>query len=198
MPLLPLEPCLFPDDLFDKAAFLLSASQRWWVLHSRPRAEKALARHLLGRGLSFFLPVYQRQWRSSGRRQSSFLPLFPGYVFLWGDDEARIAALTTNLIVNVLREADQGRLEADLRRVNRLMECGSPLTPEDRLEAGTPVTLTTGPFRGLEGKILRRGQDLRFVVEVQFLQRGVSVEIDGRMMEPLNARQAAAAPAKGN
>jgi transcriptional antiterminator RfaH len=192
MPLLPLEPCLFPGNLFDKAAFFLSASQRWWVLHTRPRAEKALARHLLGRGLSFFLPVYQRQWRSRGRRQSSYLPLFPGYVFLWGDDEARIAALTTNLVVNVLREADQGRLQADLRRVNRLMDSGSPLTPEDRLEAGTPVTLTAGPFRGLEGKILRRGKDLRFVVEVQLLQRGVSVEIDGWMMEPLTARRAVA------
>ncbi len=184
MPLLPLEPCLFPGDLFDKAAFILSGSERWLVLHTRPRAEKALARHLWGRRLSFFLPVYQRQWRNRGRRQCSYLPLFPGYVFLRGDEEARVAALTTNLVVNVLREADQEQLETDLRRVHRLMNSGSALSPEGRLAPGTLVTLNAGPFRGLEGKILRRGSDLRFVVEVCLLQRGVSVEIDGWMLEP--------------
>jgi transcription antitermination factor NusG len=198
MPLLPLEPCLFPGDLFDKAAFILSDAQRWWVLHTRPRAEKALARHLVGRGLSFFLPVYHRQWRNRGRRQSSYLPLFPGYVFLRGDDEARVSALTTNLVVNVLREADQGQLEADLRRVNRLMNSGLALSPEERLAPGTVVRLTAGPFKGLEGKILRRGKELRFVVEVHLLQRGVSVDVDGWMMEPLVDPLAAAPLCQGN
>ena len=198
MPLLPLEPCLFPGDLFDKAAFILSGPERWWVLHTRPRAEKALARHLLGRRLSFFLPVYQRQWRCRGRRQSSFLPLFPGYVFLCGDDEARITALTTNLVVNVLRVADQEQLARDLRRVNRLVNSGSALMPEEGLAPGTIVTLTAGAFRGLEGKVLRRGKDLRFIVEVRLLQRGVSVEIDGWMMEPQGERLAGAPLSQGN
>jgi len=40
----------------------------------------------------------------------------------------------------------------------------------------------------LEGKIIQRGKQMRFFVEVQLLQRGVSVEIEGWMIRLLNAR----------
>jgi transcriptional antiterminator RfaH len=163
----------------------------WWVLHTRPRAEKALARQLLARGLPFFLPLYHRQWRNKGRLQSSHLPLFPGYIFLRGDNDVRVGALATNLIANVLPVADQGRLYADLLRVHHLMATNSVLTPEERLEPGTPVRITAGTFAGLEGKILRRGMNLHFFVEVCFLQRGVSVEIESWMFEALSPRPAA-------
>ena len=38
---------------------------------------------------------------------------------------------------------------------------------------------------GLTGKVLRRGKDLHFFIEVQFLQRGVSVEIESWMFQAL-------------
>src|ERR1043166_9779927 len=87
MPLLPLEPYLFPSEIFDPFAADGNAGEddaakRWIVLHCRPRAEKSLARQLLARQVPFFLPLFQKQWRSNGRLQSSYLPLFPGHVFL--------------------------------------------------------------------------------------------------------------------
>ena len=190
MPLLPLEPYQFPNELFEPSAVAPAPAERWWVLHSRPRSEKALARQFLARQLTFFLPLYQRQWRSQGRLQSSYLPLFPGYIFLRGDDDARVTALTTNLIANVLPVADQGGLFTDLTRVHHLMESGSVLTPEAQLEPGTLVEITAGPLAGLEGKILRRGKKLHFFIEVQLLQQGVSVEIESWMFQPVQGRPA--------
>jgi transcription antitermination factor NusG len=192
MPLLPLEPYLYPSKLFEPAAVAEATAEpvaeRWIVLHSRPRAEKSLARQLLARQVPFFLPLFHKQWRSNGRMQSSHLPLFPGYVFLRGDDTARVEALTTNLIVNVLPVADQLGLYADLSRVHQLMESGSALTPENHLEPGTIVEITAGPLTGLEGKVLRRGKNLHFFIEVQLLQQGVSVEIESWMFQPLRGR----------
>ena len=107
MPLLPLETYLAPEDLLDRPVGELSARGQWWVLHTRPRAEKALARKFLGRGLAFYLPLHQRQWRTRGRLFSSHLPLFPGYVFLHGDAHARLHALETNIVVRCLPVADQ-------------------------------------------------------------------------------------------
>jgi len=185
MPLLPLEPYLFPGDLFENPTHTTDGNERWWVLHTRPRAEKALARQFLARSLPFFLPLYHQQWRSRGRLQRSYLPLFPGYIFLRGNDEVRVAALTTNLIANVLPVPDQGRLAADLTHVNHLIASGSVLTPEDHLEPGTPVRITAGSFAGLDGKIIRRGKNLHFFIEVQLLQRGVSVEIESWMFQPV-------------
>jgi transcriptional antiterminator RfaH len=187
MPLLPLEPFVFPDDLLTRGDDPGDPSRCWWVLHTRPRAEKSLTRQLHQRGVPFFLPLYQRQWRSRGRSFRSHMPLFPGYVFLHGDGQARLEALQTNLLVRVLPVADQEQLGTDLARVHQLIVTGLPLTPEERLEPGTRVEITSGPLAGLEGKFLRRRNQFKFFVEVEFLQRGVSVEIEAWMVRPLAA-----------
>jgi len=187
MPLLPLETYIAPDDLLETSLIPEADSASWWVLHTRPRAEKSLARHLLGRNLSYFLPLYQRQWRSRGRVFRSYMPLFPGYIFLHGDAESRLHALTTNQVVRTLAVADPDGLRADLVRVHRMMQAGMLLAPEEQLQPGTAVEVVAGPLAGLEGKILRRGKELRFFVEVRLLQCGVSVEIEGWMIRPLSS-----------
>src|SRR5262249_14201808 len=193
MPLLPLEPFLYPEDLLSQKTATEAEPTRWWVLHTRPRAEKSLARRFLSRNLPFFLPLHKRQWRSRGRLLCSHVPLFPGYIFLHGDYQTRVTALETNLIARCLPVDDQARLHADLARVYHLMATGEPLTPEDRLQAGARVEIIHGPLAGLEGKVLRRGKQLKFFVEVQLLQRGVSVEIESWMIQPLgNTRPALA------
>ncbi len=184
MPLLPLEPFVFPDDLLRDSTCFPTSDAPWWVLHTRPRAEKSVARQLLRRSVPFFLPVCKRQWRNRGRLHCSFVPLFPGYVFLQGDTQAVFKTLDTKQIARVLPVADQRRLHVDLARVYCLIATGAPLAPVERLQPGALVEITSGPLAGLEGKILRRGKQLKFIVEVQFLQRGVSVEIESWMIQP--------------
>lgn len=195
MPVLPLEPFVFPEVLFGQPPpYRTDESQRWWVLHTRPRAEKTLARNLLKSQIPFFLPLYQSARRFRGRVVTSHLPLFPGYLFLLGDNQARIHALTTNTVVQTLKVEDQDKLHADLARVFHLMASGAPLSPEERLPPGTPIEITAGPLAGLEGKIIRHGKRLKLFVEVQFLQRGASVEIDRWMIEPRSPQSPAAPP----
>lgn len=188
MPILPLEPFVHPADLLTSPDQDPEAAGAWWVLHTRPRAEKALARKLLAHRQNFFLPLCQKRLQIRGRSMSSYVPLFPGYVFLRGDQNARLDALRTNQIIRVLPVPEEDRLRADLERIYRLMECGSPLAPEDRLQEGMPVILTAGPLAGLQGKIIRRNRHMRFVIEVDFIQRGASVEIEGWMLQPLGER----------
>ena len=195
MPLLPLEPFVFPSGLLDKPCASIDEIQRWWVLHSRPRAEKALARKLLRHHTPFFLPLRKREWRKNGRAFSSHVPLFPGYVFLQTDSVRAFQAFETNLVAQILPVVDQAQLQADLERVHRLVTSGGPIVPENRLRPGALVEIISGPLSGLEGKILRQGKHLKFIVEVQFLQRGVSIEIESWMIEPRHsARLLSAAP----
>ena len=184
MPLLPLEPFVFPNDLLEQADTLPDGSARWWVLHTRPRAEKSLARRLLRSATPFFLPLRKRQWRHRSRLLCSYVPLFPGYVFLRSDSQSVFKTLETNMVARVLPVQDQSQLHGDLARVYSLIATDAPLTPEERLKPGALVEITSGPLAGLEGKVLRRGKQLKFIVEVQFLQSGVSVEIESWMIEP--------------
>jgi transcription antitermination factor NusG len=183
MPLLSLEPCLFPDNILQ--AGKPASPGQWWVLHTKPRAEKSLARRLLKQRIAFFLPVYHRTWRSARRTRTSFLPLFPGYLFLCGDNQDRVHALASNLVARTLEVHDQQKLEDDLIRIHRLIESDAPLSPEARLEPGTPVEIVSGPLTGIEGKIIRRGKNLKFFVEVHFLQQGVSVEVEASMFQAI-------------
>jgi transcription antitermination factor NusG len=109
---------------------------------------------------------------------TSHLPLFPSYVFLFGDRQERVSALSTNRIVRALDVPDQSVLWQDLRQIHRLIAAGVPITPESQLTSGMMVEITSGPLAGLRGRILRGASGRRFVVQVDFIQRGASVVLD--------------------
>jgi hypothetical protein len=131
------------------------------------------------------LPLYRKRWRSNGRQQTSYLPLFAGYLFLHGDADGRVGALETNLVARVIPVVDQCQLHEDLARVHKLIESDMTLTPEGRLVPGTHVQVTGGPLAGLEGKVIRLARTAVFLIEVRFLQQGVSVELESWMIEPV-------------
>ena len=195
MPVLAPEPYIYPDHIIDSeledAAELIGdigdEEERWWALHVRSRSEKALSRRLLQKRISFFLPVYERR-RSIQRRQvSSFLPLFPGYLFLRGGETARRIAIETNYVVGSLFVDDQKKFLKDLSVTLRLMRSGSAISPTERLQPGMPAEIISGPLAGIRGKVLRKTgtRALKFVIEVELLQRGTSVEVESSMIQPL-------------
>jgi transcription antitermination factor NusG len=178
MPLLAAEPNLFPANLLELNDSPVPAGKEWWVLHTKPRQEKALARQLLEHRVPFYLPLIAKRLRVRNRHLTSHVPLFGGYLFLLADREQRVAALTTNRIVHTLPVPSQPNLWRDLRQIYNLIATGAPITAEDRLAPGDPVEITSGPLAGLKGKILRTASGRRFVVEVDFIQRGASVLLE--------------------
>lgn len=187
MAILPLDTFLYPDELLQGPSVVAhDEGAQWWVLHTRPRAEKQVASRLLKRQCSFFLPLLCKRTINKSRKFESHVPMFASYVFLHGTHDARLAALATNLVVQVLPVGDQQRLFDDLARVHRLIVSQAPLTAEQMLLPGTPVEIIDGPFAGLQGKLLGRGSGWHLFVEVKFLQRGVSVEIEPWMARPLD------------
>ena len=190
MSLLPLEPYLNPVNLLTDEPD--EPDGTWRVLHVKPRAEKSLARKLLGRGRRFFLPLYRHQWQKGRRSFNSYLPLFPGYVFLHGDESDRLATLATGLVVRVLAVENQAGMKDDLMRVHARMASGAPVEPGTDLPEGSEVEITRGSLAGMQGRVLRRNGQCRFVVEVQFIRSAVSIELDSSFLAPCETRWAAA------
>ena len=155
----------------------------WYVLHTKPRCEKSLARELFRQQIAHFLPTYTTRKRQNGRMQTAYLPLFTSYLFLKGTTQGRQKAFETNYVANAIPVHDQRRLQLDLERVHRLMSSDVPLGPEAKLIPGTPVSIIHGPLAGLEGKVIQRGNKLTFFIEVEMLGQGVSVEIENWMIE---------------
>jgi transcription antitermination factor NusG len=191
MPILSAEPTHFPEGLLTDPDIFDARPGRWWAVYTRSKAEKALARHLQSRSVAHYLPLQRNTWRKEGRTFTSFLPLFPGYVFLRGDEEDRVTALESNLISRILEVPDQERLFSDLRRVDRVLGADVEVGRSDVLAVGQPVDIVAGPFEGLRGVLLRRGNQMRLVVEVAFLRQAVSVEVEGWMVEPVSSQSMA-------
>jgi transcriptional antiterminator RfaH len=178
MPPLPREPNVFPADLLAEEAAPGAGERCWWVLHTKPRQEKSLARQMLTACVPFYLPLVPRRTLVRGRPLEAHVPLFPGYLFLLADRDERVTALATQRVVRTLAVADQPRLRQDLWQVHRLIAAGAPVTPEQRLAPGAAVEIRSGPLAGLRGRIVRGASGRRFVVRVDFIQQGASVLLD--------------------
>ena len=185
MPVLPPEINLFPDNLLAEPAVMKAGDRCWWVLHTKPRQEKSIARRLVTDTIPFYLPLVARRTKTRDRLICSQVPLFPGYVFLFGTREERTNSLTTNRIANVLEVVKQEDLWRDLTQVKRLIDSGAPIRAEGRLVPGTSVEISSGPLAGLKGTILKDGSRRRFIVQVDFLQQGASVLLDDFYLTPI-------------
>jgi transcription antitermination factor NusG len=177
MPLLAPETALFPSDILDRAAEPGSGA-RWWVIHTRPRAEKSLARKLLTLDLGFYLPTRCQSWLSNGRWFKSYLPLFPGYVFLHARPEDRATVLATGTVANFLPVPDQHGLIEDLRRIHSVVAAGLPLEHQSAPPPGTAVEVIDGVLQGLTGTVVRSGRNAALYIQVRLIGQGVLVELD--------------------
>ncbi|MBN1588479.1 MAG: UpxY family transcription antiterminator [Pirellulales bacterium] len=185
MPILPAETSIFPKDLLDES--LVGLSDRcWWVIWTKARQEKAIARQLVQLEISFYLPLVFHENLIRNRRVRSHVPLFDGYVFLFASEEERQRVLNTNRVSRVLAVDNQEQLFNDLRQVSRLIKSNAPLTIERRLMPGRRVRVKTGAMLGLEGTIISRRGNSRLLVAVNFLQQSVSVAVDDFTVEPID------------
>src|SRR5687768_2660559 len=106
MPILDREPSVYPEDLLSEFAPLATdIDRRWWVLYTKPRQEKSLARDLIGYRVPFFLPLVTKRRIYRGRRMRSLVPMFSGYLFLFGSDE-ELRAISTNRVSQLLSVHD--------------------------------------------------------------------------------------------
>lgn len=180
----PSQPSVYPTDLLEELT-AQPPDRRWWVLYTKVHQEKAIVERLLGRQIPYYLPLVEKVNICRGRRFVSHVPVFAGYVFLFGTEEERVASLTTNRVSQVLFVDDVAQLTHDLCQLQRLIASGAPLTIERRLSAGDRVRVRSGPLMGLEGTVLRRRGAARLLIAVNLLQQGASVDIDTCQLEPV-------------
>ena len=161
------------------------AGRQWIVFYTKARQEKALARQLVSMDVPFFLPLVPKENLIRGKKVTSLIPVFGGYIFLFVNDAERVKALTTNRITMTLPVENQEQLTYDLRNVQQLIRTDAPLTVERRLLAGQRVRIKAGPMEGLEGTVeKRRGQSVLYVA-ITMLQQCATMEIDDYLLEPI-------------
>lgn len=185
MPILSKEPDVFPNDLLDRKV-VTDDSRKWHVLYTKSRQDKVLARRLSTMNLSFCcLQVPKVNRMPSGKVRTSYLPLFPNYVFLFGNEHDRYRAVCTDCVNHVLDVDDSERLQFDLRRIHQAIQSGREVSAVPMLQQGQPVRIISGPLSGHEGLVFRKQGKSRLVLSMTFIRQSAEVEIDDSAIEPL-------------
>jgi transcription antitermination factor NusG len=186
MPILKREDDIWPSDLLAvESPWLNKPDFSWWCVYTLSRREKDLIRKLASWEIPHYAPMIPKRFRSpAGRMRTSFVPLFPNYVFMLADGVMRHQAMTSNCISRCNEIVDHESLVTDLRQIASVVNAGEPLTPEARLEPGDRVRVRTGPFRNCEGTVIRREGKTRLLLSVRYLEQGVSMQIDEGVLEP--------------
>ena len=187
MPILKQENDIHPADLLDAPHDLAEREQAgacWWCVYTVSRREKDLMRKLASKDIAFYGPVVSKRYRSpNGRLRNSFIPLFANYVFVLADEAERTEMLKTNCVSKCSPVIDQELLVQQLRQIHHVIKSGVPLTVESKLTTGDRVSVSRGPFAGYEGTVIRREGKTRLLLSIQFLDKGVSMEVDEAVLD---------------
>lgn len=162
-----------------------TGSERWFLVRTRSRREKALARDLLSRGVTCLLPVVTEVRYQGARKAKVVAPLFAGYLFLFGDREEAFTADRSEHAAQLLEVPDQSRLSDELRSLCTVLLARGTLIPCEPLKRGMRVEITSGPFKGVLGTVDTPRSDNRFVIHVDVIGKAASMEIDRDLLRPV-------------
>lgn len=164
----------------------LWVEQHWYAAYTRAQHEKRVAAELGVRDVEHFLPLYAsvRRWRD--RRVTLDLPLFPGYVFVRLALRDRLRVVQIPSVVRLVGfGGDPVALPDEEMEILRLgVSERLNFAPHAFLTVGRRASIKSGPLAGLQGILLRRKGNLRFVLSVELIRRSVVADVELADIEP--------------
>jgi transcriptional antiterminator RfaH len=163
-----------------------AASLHWYVVYTRPRHEKIVAQQCQQRSIETFLPIYVAQRIWSTRRAE--LQLFPTYLFVRMSVVERLKVLTIPSAISLVSfqgvpaTVPNTQVEALINAIKH-----RSAQPHEYLAVGKLVRISSGPFRGLSGVIVRRQGNVKFIVSFHWMCRSVAVLLDAGDLEQVES-----------
>ena len=160
----------------------------WYAAYTTPRHEKHVAELLAERDIETFLPLYRtvRQWKKSCPILLE-LPLFPCYLFVRVRRSARGSVLSMPGVVSIVGSPKEPwplpHFEIEALRLGAQM---GKIEPHPYLKVGERVRITTGSMAGVQGILVRKKNQFRFVLTLDAIMRSVAVEVDANDLEPVD------------
>ena len=148
---------------------------KWFVVHTKPRCEKKLAKYSLQYEINYYLPLLDSVRVYKNRKVKFTKPMFPGYVFIKCDQEEKRQLTITGYVAYWLSVLNQMELISDLKQIYSGRELGVEFTRAKFLEKGTKVEIQKGPFAGLIGYVEDQKDVKEVILQITLLRQAVSV-----------------------
>jgi transcriptional antiterminator NusG len=159
----------------------------WYALHTRSRHEDRVYIGLTQKAFHVFLPKMEVWSKRKDRRKRIMIPMFPGYLFLELlslDNQTKVDVLKTFGVVRILgkpRSAEPIPIpDAKIDAIQRIVRSKVEVHQLQYPKVGEPARIIDGPFRGVEGLVLRTDYEKElFMIEIELLQRSVAIKLEG-------------------
>lgn len=157
----------------------------WYAIQTKSRQEKSLTDHMRAKQITAYLPLVPKVRTYGKVQKKSDLPLFPGYVFLYGEKTEVYEADRTRHVARYIEITDQAGFYRELDSIHKASLAGHKLDPYPGLKVGMQVEVRAGPLKGVQGVIEARTKEItRLFIVIEILGRSASLEIDGSLLEP--------------
>ena len=186
---MPVQPSFHTDPDGAKPPTALFTDAHWFACRTRARAEKQVDRLLMRAGVETFLPVVERERQWADRKKRVEFPLFPGYTFARFRLQEQLEVVRTpglgmvgseNGYPTPVREEEMESVRLFVRGIDATDKTPEPV---DWWEPGTPIRVTAGPFRGMQGFLMENRGRTRVSVRLSALKMAFSVDLDSRDLE---------------
>jgi transcriptional antiterminator RfaH len=135
----------------------------WFALHTKPRHESFASTNVTRLGIESFLPLLKAERWVHGAARAIIKPLFPGYFFARFRPEASLESVEHSR--GVLYVVSSGSfpipIEDEIIRdiQNRAREDGLIPIRQQYFKSGDRVSIQSGPFEGMMGRVERELDD---------------------------------------
>jgi transcriptional antiterminator RfaH len=166
----------------------IKGNERWFLVHTRPRAELQAELHLEAQEFPTHLPQVIKTIRHSRQLRTIHAPLFPRYLFIILDlGRDRWLSVRSTVGVSSLFSCDgrpvpvpAGIVEALIERTD---ECGLTLF-DSGLAQGQSVRILSGPFADYVGTLERLDAKGRVRVLLYMMSTAVPVSLHRSALLP--------------
>ncbi len=150
----------------------------WYLIHVKPRTEKKMQAWLSALKIWNYLPVSVNVRKVQRRTVRTEIPIFPSYILARMNDDERVQAMKSNLVVVLIPVERPRQVIHQLRQVVRAARNSQelksvPISAETR----TLVRIKNGPLAGLEGYVKRVGDKCMVVANMDVLGTAIEVEV---------------------
>ena len=180
-----------PTHDFDQATQLPAENQsdevirKWYAVYTMPRGERSVAKYLDLFEIDSFLPTCQSTHIWKNRQRAIVIePLFPSYLF------ARIRTTERSI---VLRAPAALRLVGNCQGPSHISDseieflrsdfCRHRVEPYSDLAIGKKVRIRDGAMRGVQGVLVQKKNNLRFVLTIKMINQCAAVEVTADELE---------------
>jgi transcription antitermination factor NusG len=159
---------------------VISPSVSWFVVYTKPQAEKKFSERLQNAGYEVYLPLQEelRQW--SDRKKKIQKPLISSVVFVRCESKDLLGIYNVVGFSRILRYLGKPAVvqSQEIRNLQILLQqAAATELIEQNLAPGVAIEVLCGPFKGIIGTAVRVLNSLRVKIEIRHLGVAFGVNV---------------------